>query len=540
MRMKAAAELPAELNELIDINCEADLPPERQAAVRKQLRLQLGPLADPMLRLAARAAGAERRAAAIEMEMERFRNGPRLRGIVTDIQNGCVRVALGAAERVFTRPPALALDVGQTVLVDAEGRAVLDAGDFLVGGQSFVFCDWLDGRYALVRPLRDTASDTARQLALVSAQVDRGRLAAGDHVLGWLVDAGNIVLVTSRLGPARPAVRDEAGAMRAVKRDEIVGLDEIIEEGELLFLVPSNPAFARRLAVASPALRGHVYAGVSGNGKTTLSLYFLECVRGAGGKALFRTAPEYLSKWVGDGPALLRADVAALDMAFKETGVRSLLVIDELEAIALDRTRVAHHAGFVDVLDELLGLLSRTEVRMIGISNLAKRLLDPALTRDGRLRIVQFPSALGAEAVAALVARVLADIAIADGDAHIAGERISDLIFAPSGPLAELLRVQLGDGRMLTFGAPHLTTGATIADGIVRPTIARAARRDQRGGLAEPAPLAVEELLSATRRYFATRACVITRESITSILADELPEDQTVVRVERIARPDLD
>src|SRR5205823_1792149 len=90
--------------------------------------------------------------------------------------------------------------------------------------------------------------------------------------------------------------------------------------------------------------------------------------------ALYRTASHYLSKWGGEGSAIMRADFAFLDASYEKTGVRPLLVVDELEAIALDRQHGwTLNGGHLDVLDTLLSLLTRSSARMIGISNIADR-----------------------------------------------------------------------------------------------------------------------------------------------------------------------
>jgi hypothetical protein len=132
------------------------------------------------------------------------------------------------------------------------------------------------------------------------------------------------------------------------------------------------------------------------------------------------------------------------------------------------------------------------------------------------------------------VARCLDDVGLADGTAGEFGDLVSDLVFAPSGPLAALLRVQLSDGRMLTFGAPDLASGAAVADGIVRPTLARGLQRDLRAGRPEPHPLSAEELRTSVLRYFRERAAGITRDSIRSVFDVHLPDDLAVVRVERL------
>jgi hypothetical protein len=114
------------------------------------------------------------------------------------------------------------------------------------------------------------------------------------------------------------------------------------------------------------------------------------------------------------------------------------------------------------------------------------------------------------------------------------GEVVSDLVFAPAGELAELLRVHLADGRVLTFGARDLASAAAIADGIVRPLLASIAHRGLRAGLPQPEPLAVDELQGATVRYFVERCRAITRENVRSILRDRIPDDQGIVKVERV------
>ena len=116
------------------------------------------------------------------------------------------------------------------------------------------------------------------------------------------------------------------------------------------------------------------------------------------------------------------------------------------------------------------------------------------------------------------------------------GELVSDLVFAPNGPLAELVRVQLADGRLLVFGARDLATPAAIADGIVRPLLARVAQRDMRARRPEPLPLTRDELECATLAYFADRCRSLTRENVRSVLPGRIPDDQGVVKVERVSK----
>ena len=116
------------------------------------------------------------------------------------------------------------------------------------------------------------------------------------------------------------------------------------------------------------------------------------------------------------------------------------------------------------------------------------------------------------------------------------GDVVSDLVFAPNGPLAACLRVQLADGRSLEFGARDLATPAAIADGIVRPLLARIAQRDMRAGLPDPRPVTLDELTGATHEYFVERCRSVTRDNVRSVLPGRIPEDQTVVKVEPVAK----
>jgi hypothetical protein len=549
MRSRAKTESPSDIDGLLDVLCDPDVPPERQAEARRIAFDAFGPAADGLLRAATRTAAAQRELSCTREQLERMLGGgAQLRGIVTAVQNGRVCLQIGPTERVLVRPADMTLGIGQIVYTDAGAQTVIGAGEYLIGGSAYAVCERLDGRHVLVRPLREAGQEEARLLGIVADSVDLDTLAFEDRVLGYGgLALGNVVLVTRRLGPAQRPAAPEIGVPRPVRREDIVGLDDVIERLERLFLTPPSPAYAALLGEAERAAAGAVLCGPPGCGKSLLADYFVDRTRASGGTALVRTASSFLSKWVGEGAARLRADFMTLDRAWEESGVRPLLVIDELEAIALDRSQgFMLHGGYLDVLDTLLALLTRSQARLIGISNLADRYLDTALTRDGRLPIVQLPHTLDAAQVATLVAKSLTRIPLASPEetrkpAHDRlsrefGEAVSDLVFAPNGTLAELLRVQLADGRMLSFGARDLATAAAIADGIVRPLLARLAQRDLRAGREEPCPLALDDLTAATTGYFIERCRSITRDNVRSVLAGRLPEDQALTKVEHTAQ----
>ncbi len=526
-----------DLGKAIDRLCDPALPPDERQRVRGLVTDTLGLWSDAVLRACAGAAAARSAAKALEDELEKQRRSAQLCGIVLGVAGERARVLVAGTERLLLRD-GLAVGVGQQVVVDADGRRLVGANGYLVGGQTVAMCERLDGRWVLVQPLRESPDADARVTALVSDAVDVATLRAGDRLLAWMLDGGNVLLVTRRLGALRPAAADD-GPLRDVADADLVGLDAIIDRLERLLLRPASPAYAPLVAQAGRGVVGAVLQGPPGCGKTLAADWLASRVRAGGGKTLYRTASSYLSKWVGEGAAILRADVALLEAAFEESGERPLLVIDELEAIALDRSHGwTLRGGHLDVLDTLLSLLTRTPVRVVGISNVADRFLDAALVRAGRLPVIVFPSTLDAGQVATLVARSLGDVAL-DADGVPPGDRprafgdaVSDVVFGAE--LAELLRVQLADGRELTFGARDLVTGASVNDGIVRPLFAAIAHRDQRAGLPAPRPLARDELCAATVAYFVERCASLTRDNVRAAVPGRIPEDQTIAAVTRI------
>src|SRR5262245_60449724 len=135
-----------DLDTVADALCDPTATAERQTEVRHFVTAHFGPLAEVLLRVGDQAAGAQRELATAREQLDRMIGGTQLRGIVTGVNNGHVRVQIGPTERILTRPPEMALGLGQTVFVDGTGQAVLGAGDYLLGGSTFAYCEALEGR----------------------------------------------------------------------------------------------------------------------------------------------------------------------------------------------------------------------------------------------------------------------------------------------------------------------------------------------------------------------------------------------------------
>jgi ATP-dependent 26S proteasome regulatory subunit len=154
--------------------------------------------------------------------------------------------------------------------------------------------------------MRDGSTSDTRQLAVVAESVDLEELKPEDQVLCWSLDGGNLLLLTRHLGVERPEVRDH-GKAGAVERGDIVGLDDILEEVDLLFLTADSPAAAAMLRAAGRSAAGLLLQGPPGCGKSMVADYAATRVRRSGGTALHRTGSDYLSKWVGEGAERMRS-----------------------------------------------------------------------------------------------------------------------------------------------------------------------------------------------------------------------------------------
>ncbi len=182
-------------------------------------------------------------------------------------------------------------------------------------------------------------------------------------------------------GPHEPVAGRAATPIGTVRYADIGGLGpqiRVIRENVELPL--RFPELFSRLGVDPH--RGILLCGPPGTGKTMLAKALAsECQ--AGFVAI--NGPEILSKWRGDSEANLRR-------VFEEAAAAApaVVLIDELDSIAPDRSRVQHNheAVLVSQLLTLLdGLADRGQVVAVATTN-RPELIDPAVRRPGRLDLL--------------------------------------------------------------------------------------------------------------------------------------------------------
>lgn len=168
------------------------------------------------------------------------------------------------------------------------------------------------------------------------------------------------------------------------------------------FLCRANPEAARRLGVNH--VRGILLSGPPGCGKTLLARELSEMLGAREPKIV--NGPEILDKFIGEAEKNVRALFEPAEREFEELGDESALhviVLDELDAIARRRGSVSGDTTGVkdSVVNQLLakidGVKEANNVLVVGLTN-RPELLDPALTRPGRLEVhlkVELPDLKG-------------------------------------------------------------------------------------------------------------------------------------------------
>jgi len=193
----------------------------------------------------------------------------------------------------------------------------------------------------------------------------------------------------------------------AARYADVCGQDAAVEAVRDYAELPlKHPELFQRVGVRPG--RGILLWGPPGNGKTLLA----RAVAGESGSHIeVISGPEVLSKWVGEGEQRLRE-------VFQRAArlAPSVVLMDELDAIAGSRASddARHLRELVSQLLVLLdGLEDRGRVLVIGTTNRPED-IDPAILRPGRIDREVYLGPPDAKGRAALLARLLARMPVAE------------------------------------------------------------------------------------------------------------------------------
>ncbi|MFK4255717.1 ATP-binding protein [Agrobacterium tumefaciens] len=137
---------------------------------------------------------------------------------------------------------------------------------------------------------------------------------------------------------------------------------------------------ARLLAIGAKPIKGILFTGSPGTGKTYLARII---ANETDADFYLISGPSIVSKWVGDTEARLRK---LFEAAARSQSGRAIIFFDEIDSIAERRTEDSHEASkrlVAQLLTLMDGFKNEQNIVVIASTNRVDS-LDPALTRPGR------------------------------------------------------------------------------------------------------------------------------------------------------------
>ena len=166
-----------------------------------------------------------------------------------------------------------------------------------------------------------------------------------------------------------------------IKREEVGGLDEIIEKLETFKRAIEFPQLYEFYGVLTP--KGFMLSGPPGYGKTYIAKYLSYDL---GARFMDIPLSKFESKWVGDAEKNIVQIIDDARMYKIVTGQNVLIFFDEAEEAFKDRRLMGWHGPRVNsLLREMDGLSVNNDGLFFGAATNHLDNVDPAIMRPGRL-----------------------------------------------------------------------------------------------------------------------------------------------------------
>jgi proteasome-associated ATPase len=326
--------------------------------------------------------------------------------------------------------------------------------------------------------------------------------------------------------------------------ENIGGLDRQIEELQRpIRLHYFNSEIARRYGLRR--VGSLLLWGPPGNGKTTmvraLSNWMAKLSKSGRSRFVHIKPLEFGSMWYSESERNIRNIFRmAREAGNEQPEVPVVMFFDEVDSIGTSRGTTLMRVDdkvLTALMAELDGLESRGNILVVAATN-RRDILDPALTRQGRLGDVQIEIPRpNMKAACEIFAKHLSPSIpyaatgrdTAEARQHIIQSAVSR-IYSPNGD-SELMQIGFRDGKRRIVKACDLMSGASIAN-IARATIERACVREAEGG--EPG-LRLEDVLHTLADEFECLSRSLNPTNCRQHLLD-LPQDVDVVRVEPVKK----